>query len=104
MRCSMDQFGRAVPHRKSDGTWGEYDMGARFAEPTINDFLDWIGTLLDKAISQAQRSMEQIERDASRTGQTGNAIARTFEQVRAQFETGIGEALGVLRYAVRETQ
>ena len=75
-----------------------------FAEPTPNDFLAWVNSLLDKATNQARRGVEQIERDAARTGQTGNAIARTFKQVRAQFEAGIEDALGALQRAVRETK
>jgi hypothetical protein len=75
-----------------------------FTEPTTNDFLDLIRTLLAKEADEARRAVEQIERDMARTGQTGNGIFRTFEVVRNHFDAGIVAALTRLKRVAQETK
>jgi len=74
-----------------------------FAEPTINDFLAMIDRPLQKAIQKAQLAVEQVKRDAARTGQTGNSVVQTFDLVRLEFDAAIKTVLGQLQHALTET-
>jgi hypothetical protein len=60
-----------------------------FAVPTVNDFLARIDRPIDKAIEKAQLAAEQAKRDAARTGQTGNSVAKIFEVVKHEFDAAV---------------
>jgi predicted nucleotide-binding protein len=74
-----------------------------FAEPTINDYLALIERPLQGAIERARKAVEQVEHDATRTGQTGRSVALIFEAVRKEFNAGIQTTLGHLRRVTRDT-
>jgi len=74
-----------------------------FAEPTINDYMALIERPLQSAIERARKAVEQVEHDATRTGQTGRSVALIFEAVRKEFNAGIQTTLGHLRRVTRDT-
>jgi hypothetical protein len=94
--CKITQLGQV--HRTTDAS-GKL----MYAEPTINDFLAMIGRPLEAAIKRAQGAVEQVARDAARTGQTGYSVVQTFDVVRKEFDSGVQATLGRLRQVAKDT-
>jgi hypothetical protein len=48
-------------------------------------------------------AVEQVKRDAPRTGQTGNSVAQTFDVVQREFEAAVKAVLGKLQRVLTNT-
>ncbi|MDB5600943.1 MAG: hypothetical protein JWN71_2987 [Xanthobacteraceae bacterium] len=77
-----------------------------FADPTINDFIDWQRHHLDKATLTAQKAVNVVWAQAAKAGslQSGRTIILTIDAVKTEFHKGIESALGELKRVSRTTR
>ncbi len=81
-------------------------MGAMFADPTINDYVDNIRWHLDKALTNAKLAVGKIRADHAARGilSSSMTVMRVIGDVKKEFDVGVEAALGELRRAVSKTR
>lgn len=77
-----------------------------FDQPTLDDFADWIGGHLERALEDFTRKLGKVQSEAAAHGhhRSSVTIKRTMEVAHEEFDKGIDAALGALKGAILKTQ
>jgi hypothetical protein len=77
-----------------------------FAEPTINDYQNWVRWHLKKALTNAEGAVGQIRAEHAARGilDSSMTVMRVIGDVKKEFDAGVEAALGELHRAVSKTK